>query len=438
MKRLLAIATACWLLCPLWAAAGQSGWGQGLVDRLRGATTYRLRVLGYGTRTEAADAPGNPDNRILDIKGNAAQIDVRPDFSLDLNRLQLSLQPRVNTRWEQWTTGVKDGDAQTDTDAYIYQWLARWQATDSLFVSYGRENLQWGPAYLTSLSNPFFTDNGKENPKTEVATTDFARAVWVPNMTWSLSLIANTDAGRQSPPGGDFSRRYAVKIDYTGSQDYASLILGGDEAAGRTLGGYYGRTLSDALLAYAEGAFLQHPFGRYAEPADSPLGLAMTSGENPGDAWTGSFLIGGSYTLVVGPTLTAEYLYYGPGYDDAEARRYYDLQERSAAAVDTGGALAALGIGQLFAAADPGLRFLRRHYLMLQFVQNDMADVFDLTTRWTRNLDDGSSRLTTIGEWHGSDHVRLFGIATVNRGDRRSEFKRIFDYQFMAGMEYDF
>jgi len=438
MKRLLAVATACWILCPLPAAAGQAGRGHGLVDRLMDATSYRLKVLGYGTRTEAADAPGNPDNRILDIKGNAAEIDLRPDFSLDLNRLHLSLQPRVDTRWEAWTTGIKDGSSQTDTDAYIYQWLARWRATDSLFVSYGRENLQWGPAYLTSFSNPFFMDNGKENPKTEVATTDFARAVWVPDLTWSASLIANTDAGRQSIPGREFSRRYAIKIDYTGSQDYASLILGGGEAGGRTVGGFYGRTLSDALLAYAEGAFLQHPFCRYAEPADNPLGFAMTAGENPGDAWQGSFLIGGSYTLAAGPTLTAEYLYYGPGYDDAEAERYFDLQERAAQAVDAGGELGALGTGELFAAADPGLRFLRRHYLMLQFVQTDMEADFDLTLRWTRNLDDGSSRLTTIGEWHGGDHVRLFGIATVNRGDRRSEFRRIFDYQFMAGMEYDF
>jgi hypothetical protein len=438
MKRLLAIASACWLLCPLPAAAGQTAWGHGLIDRLRDATTYRLRVLGYGTRTEAADAPGNPDNRILDIKGNAAQIDLRPDFSLDLNRLQLSLQPRVDTRWEERTTGVDDGESQTETDVFVYQWLARWQATDSLFVSYGRENLQWGPAYLTALSNPFFTDNGKENPKLDVATTDFARAVWVPNMTWSASLIANTDAGRQSMTGREFSRRYALKLDYTGTADYASLILGGDEDGGRSVGGFYGRTLSDALIAYVEGAFLQHPFGRYAESADNPLGLAMTSGENSGDAWLGTWLVGASYTLAAGPTLTAEYLYYGPGYDDDESERYYDLQERSGQAVDAGGALADLGTGQLFTAADPGLRFLRKHYLMLQFVQTDMAAVFDLTARWTRNLDDDSSRLTTIGEWHGSDHVRLFGIATVNRGDRRSEFKRIFDYQFMAGIEYDF
>ena len=438
MKRLLTIAVAGWLLCALPVAAGQLEWDHGLLNRLSEGASYSVRALGFGTRTEAADAPGNPDNRILEIAGKAAEIDLRPDFSLDINRLQLSLQPRVNARWEAWTTGLKDGSSQTDSDTYIYQGLARWQATDSLFVSYGRENLQWGPAYLTSLSNPFFTDNGKENPKTEVATTDFARAVWVPSLSWSVSFIANTAAGRQSPPGREFSRRYAMKADYTGTADYASLILGGDAAGRRTLGGFYGRTLSDALLAYAEGALWQHPFGRYAEPADNPLGLAMTCGEHPGQDWTGALLVGGSYTLAAGPTLSAEYLYYGPGYDDAQAERYFDLQERAAQAAAAEGALAALGDGQLFAAADPGLRFLRRHYLMLQVVQNDMADVFDLTLRWTQNMDDGSSRLTTIGEWHGGDHLKFFGIATINRGDRRSEFKRIFDYQLMAGMEYDF
>ena len=127
-----------------------------------------------------------------------------------------------------------------------------------------------------------------------------------------------------------------------------------------------------------------------------------------------------------------------PGYDAAEAQRYVDLQQRAAQAVEAGGALSALGTGELLAAAETGLRFLRQHYLMLQLVHNDMAEVFDLTLRWTRSLDDDCSRLTTIGEWHGGDHLRIFGIATVNHGDRRSEFRRIFDYQFMAGIEYDF
>jgi hypothetical protein len=33
---------------------------------------------------------------------------------------------------------------------------ARLRLTECLFVSYGRENLQWGPSALFSPSNPFF------------------------------------------------------------------------------------------------------------------------------------------------------------------------------------------------------------------------------------------------------------------------------------------
>ncbi len=429
MKSLIVIAFVCGLLLASPAAASVARQAQGLFSRIADGTSYSMQVLVFGIRTETGEAPGNPHNAILNLADNAVEIDLRPDFSLDLNQLQLSLQPRFS--------GIY-GDSGNDTASSLYQWLARWRATKSLFVSYGRENLQWGPAYLTSLSNPFFTDNGKENPKTEVATTDFARAVWVPSLSWSVSCIANTAAGSQSFPNREFTRRYAVKLDYTGSSDYGSLIIGSDTAGSRTLGGFYGRTLSDALLAYAEGAFYRHPSGLYAEPADNPFGLAMTSMENTGENWTGAFLAGGSYTLLTGPTLTAEYLYYGPGYNDIQAKHYFDLQERAAQASSTGGELAALGRGQLLAAADPGLRFLRRHYLMLQCVQNDIADVFALTMRLTRNLDDGSSRFTTIGEWHGGDHLRLFAVATVNSGDHRSEFMSIFDYQLMAGIEYDF
>jgi hypothetical protein len=47
----------------------------------------------------------------------------------------------------------------------------------NLYLSYGRENLQWGPSYLFSPSNPFFHDNGRSNPKKEIPGMDFARLV---------------------------------------------------------------------------------------------------------------------------------------------------------------------------------------------------------------------------------------------------------------------
>jgi hypothetical protein len=39
----------------------------------------------------------------------------------------------------------------------------------------------------------------------------------------------------------------------------------------------------------------------------------------------GTFLIGASYTLYSGPTLTAEYIFNSPGYNDEQADLYYQM-----------------------------------------------------------------------------------------------------------------
>ena len=83
-------------------------------------------------------------------------------------------------------------------------------------------------------------------------------------------------------------------------------------------------------------------------------------------AWIGSILIGASYTLASGPTMTLEYLYYGPGYDNAAAQDFNDLQEHAAGEIRAGTNLTPLGYQALASTADPGLRFLRRNYLILQ------------------------------------------------------------------------
>jgi hypothetical protein len=405
----------------------------GLTERIGQGWSYQLRVVGFGMATEAAQTPRNPDNRIMALPQHTAGVQVRPDFRLDVDRLSLALQPRAEWYWESWDREPEADEAQ-QSQAFIHQWLVRLRCTDALYASYGRENLQWGSAYLTSLSNPFFEDNGKSNPKLEVAAMDFARLVWVPSLTWSVSLIANTDQGRQVISDEAFEESYALKTDYTGSADYGSLIFTYRETALDQVSGFYGCTLSDAVLVYAEGVVQRDPAGRYPQGTDDPLGHVMTTGDGSDDTWIGSALGGASYTLASGPTLTLEYLYYGPGYDDAEAQAFFDLQARAAAEIQAGTALTPLAYQALGATADPGLRFLRRNYLMLQGLQNDIADVLDLTVRWTLNLDDGSQRATLIAEWSLGDHLQLFGIGNWDHGDDRSEFGSIIDSQVMLGM----
>ena len=421
------------VLCrPVWAATvnDEPAW----MDRLRQGFSCRLRVVGYGMWTGVADRDRNPGNRIMHLPDQTAALQLRPDLRLDTDRLSLLLQPRAELYRESRGRGPEAGEDEWRDDTFVHQWLVRWRCTDTLYVSYGRENLQWGPAYLTALSNPFFEDNGKSNPEIEVDTTDFARAVWVPGPSWSFSLIANTSRGRQEPVDRDFTRTYALKVDYTGSADYGGVILTRRENTFNEISGFYGRTVSDALLVYAEGALQNGTSAQYPLETDSPLGVSLSERKRSDTTWIGSVLAGASYTFESGPTLTLEYLHDGPGDDGEEAGAFYDLQARAADAIRDMTPLASLGYQALGATADPGLRFLRQNYLMLQYVQTDIADTIDLTLRCTRNLDDGSRRISFIGGWFVGDHLKLFAVGTLDNGSRRSEFGDIIDYQAMFGM----
>jgi len=436
MKRLVLILQLCLMnvvLClPVRAETvnDEPAW----MDRVRQGFSYQLRVVGYGMWTRIADSDRNPENRIMHLPNQTKALQLRPDLRLELNRLCLSLQPRAEIYRESWDQGAKAGEDEWRDETFVHQWLARWRCTDTLYVSYGRENLQWGPAYQTSLSNPFSEDNGKSNPEMEVAATDFARAVWVPSVSWSFSLIANTSRGRKEIADEDFKQTCALKVDYMGSADYGSVILTYREDALDEVSGFYGRTVSDALLVYTEGVLQHDPPGQYPLKVSSPLGVALAEKERSASDWIGSVITGVSYTLEWGPTLTLEYLYFGPGYDGQEAGTFYDLQARAADAFRRGTALAPLGYQALGAAADPGLRFLRRNYLMLQYVQTDIAGMLDLTLRCTQNLDDGSRRMGFISEWFIGDHLKVFAVGTLDDGSQRSEFGDIIDCQAMLGM----
>ena len=61
-----------------------------------------------------------------------------------------------------------------------------------------------------------------------------------------------------------------------------------------------------------------------------------------------------------------------------------------------------------------------------------------MTVRGTRNLDDGSLRMTLIGEWFVLDHLKLFAIGSLDRGSDQSEFGNIIGYDAWLGMMFIF
>ena len=75
---------------------------------------------------------------------------------------------------------------------------------------------------------------------------------------------------------------------------------------------------------------------------------------------------------------------------------------------------------------------------MVQYLQNDIKDVLNLTFRWTHNIDDGSGQFISIVEYYVGDHTQLFSIGGVNSGSSETEFGTILDCYCMIGVEYTF
>jgi hypothetical protein len=251
---LMFMATTVW--CPFGAMAdtdmGPLKTGKMFAERF----SMDFRVLTYGILQEPSCSTQNPGNTFLRMPRYFGDLEVRPDMRFSLDPLEIMAKPRMRLEYRAWTgAGIGEPGSEWDEEGYVNEWLARLKVRENLFVSYGRENLQWGPSFLFSPSNPFFPDNGRRNPYLEVAGSDFARVVWIPHSSWTFSFIANMKEGRNKPIGPDpFETTYAVKIDYTGGEKYASLILSHKERVGNTVGFFGGWTASDAVLLYAEGA----------------------------------------------------------------------------------------------------------------------------------------------------------------------------------------
>ena len=272
---------------------------------------------------------------------------------------------------------------------------------------------------------------------------DFGRLVWIPKSSWTLSFIANTDEGQNKPNGPNrylipppipFEKAYSLKVDYTGRENYGSVILSYREDSEYLLGFFGGWTISDAVLLYGEGVVAKGNEALYAQPGGSPLGGSMQK-LHQNDIYS-ILLIGGSYTFERKGTLTLEYAYNGPGYSQAEADQYYALRRNAAGAFESGGLISGLGQQVLGQTAITGLRLLRKNYALLQYTQTNILNAMDLTLRWTQNLDDGSFQITQVVGYSLGNHWELFSVGTVNGGDGDSEFRSLLNYQWMIGVKY--
>jgi len=423
------------------------------VEEIKEGFEHLFKAQTFGSiQKPFTDSILNPNNDILFIPRYTAILELRPDFSLNYRRLKLNFKPRLNISWQHWKEGSQKGESQKDVERFVNEWLASLKLAEELFISYGRENLQWGPSFLISPSNPFFRETGRSNPKREVPGMDFARLVWLYNPSFTISFIANVDKGRQnfSRPF-PFEPTYALKFDYTTKRKYFSIIASYQESYENwpvpndrmSLGGYAGWTVSDALLLYGEGTVTIGTNVLYPEKIElgPGEGYIILMGPTKADSSIpkGTLLVGGSYTFKWGSTVGLEYVFNSPGYTKEGAELYFELHERTSAVfLNTTGRIQDITGQLLTVSLNTGLRLLRQNYLMFQYAHPQLWDVLNIVSRFVYNIDDHSYILSPIIEYNFWKHFQIFLIGSKNFGSKKSEFGSIVGYGLMLGLEYTF
>lgn len=372
---------------------------KGLMDELREGFYWRANVIGFGTYQDLQhNSPLNPDNT-LRIPSYQLAVNPRLDLSLNWRQFEFGVKPRFFYLWDRWTEGAPSNQQDSRTEFYVNEWIARIRPVDELSISYGRENLQWGPSVILSSSNPFNQQNGQNNPWLEVPGLDYGRMVWIPSPAWSTSFIANTGKGRldeelgpqifQLAPSDDFKKGYALKLDWTGDGKYFTVIPSYREDTGYRIGYFGGWNVTDAILVYSEGSD-----GNYN-------GLKLQFGT--------------SYTFEGGSTVHLEYFHNGDGCSDKKIDRCFrdgDVQF-----------------------SDP---FFRGNYLMLQYDHRDIIDKFSVNFRLLNSLDEKSAQLTSIFDYEIGENTEVFLVGNGFFGDKDTEFGSLLNYSLFSGVSYTF
>ena len=377
-----------------------------LLDELERGFYYRLNLMSFGIAQGPKQSNLNPNN-LFGVQTYQAVFNPRLDLNLDYKRLELSVKERFWNIWQRVEDGKFAGQETNTAQFYLNEWFARFRVLDDLFVSYGRENLQWGPSVLLSSSNPFNPQNGRNNPRVEVPGLGYARSVWVPSSNWAVSFIANTDSGRLynapifgldqtsflGPAQTAFSRKftnaYALKLDYTGDGKYISIIPNYRGTTGYQVGYFGGWNVSDAVLLYSEGVVGEH-----------------TDFQIQG---------GASYTFQEGQSLNIEYYHNNKGCLAASIRQCFLTGQITSTDV-----------------------YWRQDYVMGQYTETKVWRDLNVNLRYIHNLNDQSNQMIGLFEYEATDNMLLYLISSGYTGTGKSEFGSLLKYSVMVGASYTF
>ncbi|MGE5384747.1 MAG: hypothetical protein ACM3SV_02550 [Betaproteobacteria bacterium] len=405
----LALATA------LWASPAAAG--DARVSANLESWTY---VSGQARNDQS---PFNPQNRVAGLPSAQWSQEIRFNLRFALEDSEFVLRPRLLQQHDIGRPGDPDHG-----DAYLSQGFVRHRLGPAWTLTAGRELLTWGPANFRSPSNPLYFDADKTNPLREVSGVDLVR-IGVTQGPWSATLAHVVSDAHLAD---NHVRRplTLAKLDWRGEESLVGVIAATPMYDAPFLGAFAQATLDEAWLVYGE--FGNGRRGQALTANASAFGPPFVV-EHPAPRRT-TLLLGASYTLENGQSVSFEGLHDGHGFDREASRRYFARANAVAAAYRAApDPLALRSLGQALGQS-PAL--LGRDYLALMWQSNPQESGQFWRLTWVADLTDRSHQLTAYYEKNLARQWSAFAAINLMRGPADSEATRLLRQTLTVGVKF--
>ena len=374
-------------------------------------------LYGYATSTTLrSDSLLNPDNQFARLPQHTQTAEARFNFKAENDNLRLTLRPILI-----WQQNSNEFGEQVQSEGYVSQGQLRWRMAEAWNVAAGREVMNWGPAQFRSPSNPFYFDNGRSNPIRELSGLDSVKVSWTPDTRYSMSLGYIASSGHYEGPTDTWRDTWIFRGTSRGMKWAGGVAVAKKEGQQAFVGVDAQYNKSDELLLYGEAGSSTRP-NALQSPADAaqPFSIEAESARHLNE------LVGATYTLDNGQSVSAEYLHQGHGFTASEEAAYF---ERAANATLPAGAST---LGMALANVPP---LLGRNYVHLVWQNNFLEGDYYWRLMWTRSLTDHGNQLTGYAEMTLSKLVSGFVLGVLPLGNERQEFSSMIDRLATAGIK---
>jgi hypothetical protein len=390
------------LLVTTAASAEESNWN----------TSWDGTLYGYANATTLrTDSVLNPNNQIANLPKRSDTAELRLNFKAENEVLRFTARPILLAQQQRGAA-----NASQKNEGYLSQWQVRLSASEELNVAAGREVLNWGAAQFRSPSSPFYFDNGRSDPMRELIGMDTVKVTWTPDMQSSFTLARVVGAGRVAPAADEWRNTWLLKADQRGD-GYAVGVVAAKAALNAAFYGAHGQySVGDETLLYAEIGSSEQLVS-----LQSPADVAQPFSVLAASPRRNTALVGATYTLPDGQSLTAEYLRDNNGYNAAQEAAYFSRAASSP-----------LVAGQALGMAP---RLLGRDYVHLVWQSNLMESENYWRMMYTRSLTDGGHELGAYAETTLSEYISGFATMTVSNGRSNQEASSLFSRSITLGVK---